>query len=40
MLNRLADLMEANMEELAMLEVMDNGKTIGESWPYSCNPYG
>jgi len=31
LLNRLADLIEANMEELAMLEVLDNGKSMGEA---------
>lgn len=31
LLYKLADAMEANMEEFAMLEVLDNGKTIGEA---------
>eukprot|EP01045_Picozoa_sp_COSAG04_P008463 COSAG04_NODE_468_length_13857_cov_28.468382_9_plen_461_part_00 len=31
MLNRLADLIEANAEELALLECLDNGKTVGEA---------
>lgn len=31
LLNKLADAIEANLEELAMLEVLDNGKTIGEA---------
>src|SRR4051794_15870298 len=31
MMNRLADLIEANVDELAELETLDNGKPIGES---------
>jgi len=31
LLNKLADLIEANQEELAMLECLDNGKTYGEA---------
>jgi aldehyde dehydrogenase (NAD+) len=31
LMNKLADAIEANAEELAMLEVMDNGKTLGEA---------
>ena len=31
LLYKLADLIEENMEELAMLEVLDNGKSIGEA---------
>ena len=31
MLNKLADLMEKNIDELAMLETLDNGKPISES---------
>ena len=31
LMNRLAELVEKNREELAMLEVLDNGKTIGEA---------
>jgi len=31
LLNKLADAIEANAEELAMLEVLDNGKTLGEA---------
>jgi aldehyde dehydrogenase (NAD+) len=31
LMNKLADAIEANMEELAMLEVLDNGKTLGEA---------
>ena len=36
LLNKLADLIEQNIDELAELETLDNGKPIGERRPPTC----
>jgi acyl-CoA reductase-like NAD-dependent aldehyde dehydrogenase len=38
LLNKLADAIERDAEEIAMLEVLDNGKTLGEATGVSILP--